>query len=373
MTRIPISYARLQWRRIASARLSVRCHQFQRPIGSGGSFIKNGDATVNGTALQLTPDAGGRAGIAVYNQSFSSNLGLSVQFTYNYSSGSGADGISFFRLNGDAVTNASSVTPDRPADAGTAPPGRADHRCARAHAGRPEGGPRGPGAPGRPTPGQGGQELRGQYRADDLDPRRVAGLSMGFLGRVFASCVMLVVASIVLFALVRAIPVSPARVVLGPDATEADIVQFDHDHGLDLLLATQYLHWVGGMTRGDFSRSYADGSPIGPRIAANFPITMELVVFGFLFALSVAIPLGIVSAYWEGRWIDHVARLIAVIGVSVPGVWLGLMLNGWFAVSLRWLPPGGYVPPSDGMAAHLRAMVLPTIASASTTWRSSAG
>jgi uncharacterized repeat protein (TIGR01451 family) len=84
---------------------------FSAPVAGGGSFVKNGDATISGTALQLTPDAGNKAGIAVYNQSFSSNLGLSVQFTYDSSGGTGADGISFFLLNGDTVTSASSVTP----------------------------------------------------------------------------------------------------------------------------------------------------------------------------------------------------------------------------------------------------------------------
>jgi uncharacterized repeat protein (TIGR01451 family) len=77
----------------------------------GGSFVTGGNATISGTALQLTPDANQKAGIAVYNQSFSSNLGLSVQFTYNSSGGTGADGLSFFLLNGDTVTSASSVTP----------------------------------------------------------------------------------------------------------------------------------------------------------------------------------------------------------------------------------------------------------------------
>ena len=77
---------------------------------SGSSFVQNGDAAISGTALQLTPDANGKAGTAVYDQSFSSNLGLSVQFTYDSSGGSGADGISFFLLNGDTVTSASNVT-----------------------------------------------------------------------------------------------------------------------------------------------------------------------------------------------------------------------------------------------------------------------
>ncbi len=185
---------------------------------------------------------------------------------------------------------------------------------------------------------------------------------MGFLARIGGSAVMLTLVSIVLFALVRAIPTSPARVVLGPDATEADIAQFDRDRGLDQPLTTQYLRWVGGMVRGEFGESYTDGQRIGPRIAATFPITLELVVLGFLFALLLAVPLGIVSAYFEDRWIDHVARLVAVVGVSIPGFWLGLLLIGWFAVDLRWLPPGGYVPPVDGLVSHVRAMVLPTVA-----------
>ena len=185
---------------------------------------------------------------------------------------------------------------------------------------------------------------------------------MAFLTRAFGTVVMLVLVSVVLFALVRAIPTSPARVVLGPDADEAAIAQFDRDRGLDQPVVTQYARWVGGMLRGDFGESYSDGMPIGPRIASTFPITLELVVLGFLFALLLAVPLGIVSAFYEDRWIDHAARLVAVVGVSIPGFWLGLLLIGWFAVGLRWLPPGGYVPPGDGLGPHLRAMVLPTVA-----------
>ncbi len=193
----------------------------------------------------------------------------------------------------------------------------------------------------------------------------------GFAGRLAGSFIMLAIVSIVLFALVRAIPVSPARVVLGPDATESDVAAFDRDHGLDQPVATQYLRWVAGMARGDFGESYADGTPIGPRLAATFPITLELVVLGFLFALALAIPLGIVSAFWPGTWIDHLARLIAVVGVSVPGFWLGLLLIGWFAVGLRWLPPGSFVPWREPWVQaewalrawlHLRSLVLPTIA-----------
>ena len=185
---------------------------------------------------------------------------------------------------------------------------------------------------------------------------------MAWISRIVASFTMLVLVSIVLFALVHAIPVSPARVVLGPDASEEDVAGFDQAHGLDQPLVTQYARWVAGMARGDFGVSLQDDTPIGPRIARTFPITLELVVLGFLFALLVAVPLGILSALWEDSWIDHLARLVAVVGVSVPAFWLGLLLISWFAVGLRWLPPGGFVPWRDGIGPHLRSVALPTVA-----------
>ena len=184
---------------------------------------------------------------------------------------------------------------------------------------------------------------------------------MAWLTRLASSAFMLVLVSIVLFGLTHAIPVSPALVILGPDASVDDIAQFDHQHGLDLPLTTQYTRWVGGMVTGDFGTSLQDDTPIGPRIARTFPITLELVVLGFLFALAVAIPLGIASALWEDSWIDHLARLVAVTGVSIPAFWLGLLLISWFAVDLRWLPPGGLVQWREGVWPHLRSMILPTV------------
>ena len=184
---------------------------------------------------------------------------------------------------------------------------------------------------------------------------------MAWLNRLASSAVILVLVSVVLFGLVHAIPVSPALVVLGPDASAEDVAQFDKQHGLDLPLATQYARWVGGMLQGDFGTSLQDDAPIGPRIARTFPITLELVTLGFVFALAVAIPLGIASALWEDSWIDHVARLVAVTGVSIPAFWLGLLLISWFAVDLRWLPPGGLVQWREGFWPHLRSMILPTV------------
>jgi len=127
-------------------------------------------------------------------------------------------------------------------------------------------------------------------------------------GRIAGSLATLLAVSIVLFALVHTIPVSPARVVLGIDASEADIAEFDHDHGLDQPLWRQYMSWIAGAARGDFGKSVIDATSISRQIADTFPITFELVLLAFAFALVLAIPLGVISALYEGRARWSIAR-----------------------------------------------------------------
>jgi peptide/nickel transport system permease protein len=185
---------------------------------------------------------------------------------------------------------------------------------------------------------------------------------LAILFRLLGAVSVLAVVSIVLFTLVHEIPVSPALIVLGSDASPDDIAAFDHDHGLDRPLMVQYGSWVAGMAHGDFGISVVDDQPIGPRLARTFPITLELVVLGFVFALVVAIPLGILSALRSGGVLDATTRVFAVIGVSIPGFWLGLLLIDWFAVRTGWLPPGGYVQWRDGVWPHFRSLLLPAVA-----------
>jgi peptide/nickel transport system permease protein len=119
-------------------------------------------------------------------------------------------------------------------------------------------------------------------------------------GRIAGSLVTLLIVSIVLFVLVHTIPVSPARVVLGIDASEADITEFDRDHGLDKPLWQQYAAWIGGVAKGDFGKSVIDDTSISRQIADTFPVTFELVLLAFLFALVVAIPLGVDLGFVRG-------------------------------------------------------------------------
>jgi peptide/nickel transport system permease protein len=180
------------------------------------------------------------------------------------------------------------------------------------------------------------------------------------LRRAGFSLLSLLLVSACLFALTRAIPDSPARIVLGQDATTEQIAQFEHDHGLDRPALLQYLGWIDGIViHGDLGRSFVTGRPADQDIVRTLPITLELVVSGFIFACAVALFTGTVSALLRGSLVDHGFRLLAVLGVSIPGFWLALVLILYFSVRLDWFPPGGYVPLSDGFGAHVNALVLP--------------
>src|ERR1700722_19465920 len=111
------------------------------------------------------------------------------------------------------------------------------------------------------------------------------------------SLLSLLLVSACLFMLTRAIPDSPARIVLGQDATEAQIAQFEHDNGLDRPVLVQYALWVGGIvTRGDLGRSFITGRSVSREISRTLPVTLELVVIAFVLACVVSLAAGTVSA-----------------------------------------------------------------------------
>ena len=180
--------------------------------------------------------------------------------------------------------------------------------------------------------------------------------------RVAFSCVTLLIVSICLFVLTHVVPVSPARIVLGSEAGPEQIAEFQRDHGLDRSIPEQYIHWLSGALRGDFGRSYITRLPVASELAHALPITVEIVTLGFIFAVATAVPLGMVSAFRQGSFIDHAARILSVIGVSIPGFWLGLLLIAYGAVHLGWFPAGGYVPPGRGLVPHLRSIAMPSFA-----------
>ena len=164
--------------------------------------------------------------------------------------------------------------------------------------------------------------------------------------------VLLGVATLV-FALIHIVPGDPVQSMLGESAAPPDVADLRRRLGLDRPLPEQYLAFLGGALTGDLGRSLRTNQPVTAAIAERLPATFELALAAMAVALVCAMPLGILAAVRAGSAVDVGATTLALIGISIPNLWLGPMLAIVFAVGLGWLPVSG-----RGTLAHL---VLPSI------------
>ena len=164
----------------------------------------------------------------------------------------------------------------------------------------------------------------------------------GYLVRRLAQVIpTALLAATLVFSLIHLIPGDPVEMMLGEGAQPADVTALRHDLGLDRPLLVQYGSFLGGLARGDLGKSLKSGEPVLAIIAERFPATLELALASMLVALLVSLPLGVVAALHRDRAVDHGARLLALLGVSVPSIWLGPMLILLFAISWDLLPVSG--------------------------------
>lgn len=171
------------------------------------------------------------------------------------------------------------------------------------------------------------------------------------------------VVSVVIFLIIHLTPGDPAAVMLGDQADPEAIAALREALGLNDSLPVQYLRWLGGVLQGDLGQSlYSDESMISMLLSHLGP-TLSLTVFALAISLIVAVPLGILAARKRGALADNAISVFSMIGISMPSFLLGLLLMLVFAVTLRWLPAAGYKTlAEDGMAEHLRYLVMPSIA-----------
>lgn len=180
-------------------------------------------------------------------------------------------------------------------------------------------------------------------------------------GRIVSSIGTLLFVGLALFALTRSGPGSPARIVLGADATAEQIAQFEQAHGLDQPFLSQYAAWLGDVMRGDFGKSFVTGRDVASEIVNALPVTLAIVLLAFLIALVFGIGIGVLAALKPGGAFDRISRFASVLGLSIPAFWLGIVLIRFFAVDLRLLPPGGYFPLSAGLKLHLQSILMPAL------------
>ena len=164
----------------------------------------------------------------------------------------------------------------------------------------------------------------------------------GYLLRRLAQVVpTALLAATLVFSLIHLTPGDPVEMMLGEGTQRTDVEALRHDLGLDRPLLVQYGAFLGGLLRGDLGRSLHSGRPVLAVLAERFPATLELAVGSLLVALLVSVPLGVVAALNRDRAVDHAARLLALLGVSLPSIWLGPMLILLFAITWDLLPVSG--------------------------------
>lgn len=151
--------------------------------------------------------------------------------------------------------------------------------------------------------------------------------------------------SLLAFSLANLAPGDPARIVaqrqFGDVVTEEAVQRVRVELGLNDPFPVRYLRWLGQAVQGDFGKSYRTGESVLPSLLERFPATLQITLSALLFGLLIALPLGILSAVYRNSWIDHLSRLGALLGTSIPSFWLGYILIIIFAVTLKILPVAG--------------------------------
>lgn len=187
----------------------------------------------------------------------------------------------------------------------------------------------------------------------------------------------LILASVVIFSILRILPGDVALAMLGQEAaeggsgfTETQLRQVRESLGLNDPLPVQYGKWVWSMVNGEFGgESIRTREDLSSIIARRLPVTLQLALYTIVLAMIVAVPMGILSALYQDKWPDYVLRITAILGQSMPNFWIALLLLLFFVTMVGWSPPLGYSNLWNDPWHHLQIMIWPALILA---WRFSA-
>ena len=171
----------------------------------------------------------------------------------------------------------------------------------------------------------------------------------------------LILVAVIVFFMIHLIPGDPALVMLGSDASPEDVEAVRQSLGLNEPLFKQFALWFKHVIAGNFGASIHSKIPVIESIAERFPVTLTLTTLALIFSILISLPSGIMAAVRHNTRSDYVFMIGTIIGVSVPGFWLGLIGLLIFSFKLGWLPSTGYVAIWEDFWLGLRYMLLPSI------------
>jgi peptide/nickel transport system permease protein len=179
------------------------------------------------------------------------------------------------------------------------------------------------------------------------------------LRRILIAIPTLILVSIFVFSLQKMLPGDPILAMAGEDRDPQVIEFLREKYRMNDPIPMQYLYWAGDVLKGDLGISLRTNQPVLELIASKLPVTIQLAVMSMLFALIIGIPAGILSAVHKGTWVDWLANVVALSGLSIPNFWLGIMLILLVSVNLGWLPASGYESPWVDPVKSLTTMIMP--------------
>ncbi len=167
--------------------------------------------------------------------------------------------------------------------------------------------------------------------------------------------------SLIIFFTFRLLPGDPAQLRLGLEATPEAVEALREEMGLNSPVVVQYLSWLGQIVQGNFGYSALDGTPVSKLLFDSLPRTAELVLFGMLLSLIIAIPIGVMATLFQNTFIDRIAQLLSLIGFSTPAYWFAIILMLLFSFKIPVLPAGGYISFLESPMQHLSYLILPVL------------
>jgi peptide/nickel transport system permease protein len=183
--------------------------------------------------------------------------------------------------------------------------------------------------------------------------------------RLIQALAIVVLVSILVFFVMRALPGDPVLVYVGKDtltaSTPEQIEEIRHEFGLDKPVIVQYFDWMGNVIQGDLGRSIINRTTVDEEIARALPKTFIMGGLAFILSIIFGIPLGIIAAIRRGKWADTLCTLLANLGVTAPIFWIGILMVLVFGLYLGWLPIQGFVSPWDDLGDSIRHLIMPVV------------
>jgi peptide/nickel transport system permease protein len=180
--------------------------------------------------------------------------------------------------------------------------------------------------------------------------------------RVLSTIPVMAIVALFVFSLLYIAPGDPAAIIAGDQATPADVERIRAGLGLDRPFVVRFGEWVWHVLNGDLGVSIFTNLPVTKMIAQRIEPTVSLMTLTLILSIAIAVPMGVIAAWNQGKWIDRLIMVFAVFGFSVPVFVVGYVLAYVFALQLDWFPVQGYTPIATGFGPWRGNLVLPSIA-----------